>query len=399
MLIANPVHTFDGFGPSLLAADAPPPTARIALAADRAGSRRLVRDSLPAAPGVYGMIDSEGQLIYVGKSKSLRHRVLSYLVASADGTKSKRIIERATEIAWEPAACEFSALLRELELIRGWRPPLNVRGQPGRSKAAYLCLGRGPAAAAYLATRATAGADSVFGPVSAGRHGRRMVRRVNDHFRLRDCRGRTPLGFADQQELFPQPERPKCLRHDLGTCLGPCVAACSRAAYDEQLRAARRFLSGRDLSALRALRQEMLDAATARQFERAARLRDAWEDLGELRRHLLHVRRVRRRYSFVYPSPNPAGPWFLVVSGQVVAVAAIPRNRQTAGQCQQLLDKVYPSAGPARTPPPEDRDALLLVAGWFRANPAERARTLSPQQARLTCQTLIDNHAGALAIR
>lgn len=388
MLIETPVRPFDGFGSSRLAVDAAADTQRIVLAADPSASRQLVREHLPATPGVYGMVDAEGQLIYVGKSKSLRHRVLSYLAKSADGTKSKRIIQRAAEIAWEPTACEFSALVRELELIRQWRPVLNVRGQPGRSRATYLCLGRGPAAAAYLATKPPAGTAWVYGPLSAGRRSQRLVRRVNDQFGLRDCSGRTPVDFADQLGLFCRPERPRCLRFDLGTCLGPCVAACSRASYDEQVRRARRFLAGRDLSAMRALRQEMLEAAADRHFERAARLRDTWQDLDELRRHLVHVRRVRRRYSFVYPSSNPAGPWFFVIHGQVVAVGPAPNSRPAAAECLRLLEETFPGESPVRTPPPEDRDSLLLVAGWFRAQPSERARTLSPREAKQMCQPL-----------
>src|SRR5262249_23946259 len=142
-------------------------------------------------------------LIYVGKAKSLRARLLCYFRPQSRDPKAGRIIADTRLIAWEPAPTEFSALLRELELIRRWQPRFNVQGQPRRRRRVLVCLGRGPAPYAFLGPHATKSVLAAFGPVPAGPRAREAVRRVNDWFRLRDCPQAQEMRFSDQQELFP----------------------------------------------------------------------------------------------------------------------------------------------------------------------------------------------------
>src|SRR5262249_26811429 len=118
--------------------------------------RAGVRFECPRHPGVYGMVDARGELIYVGKAKCLRTRLLSYFRASSRDPKAGRIREATRLLAWDPAQTEFSALLRELELIRRWQPRFNVQGQPKRKRRTLVCLGRRPAPYAFLAPRVTA---------------------------------------------------------------------------------------------------------------------------------------------------------------------------------------------------------------------------------------------------
>jgi len=139
--IEAPVERFSGFGPSRLAFGREPAMAEVDLAADDSGSRKLIRQHCPEGPGVYGMIDPEGRLIYVGKSKSLRARLVSYFTGGSEDCKARRIVACSQRIVWEPAPHEFTALLRELELIRRFCPRFNVRGRPGRGRRAYVGLG------------------------------------------------------------------------------------------------------------------------------------------------------------------------------------------------------------------------------------------------------------------
>ena len=94
--------TFNGFGGHYLAASASPNCERHSLDGDLASTRKLVRRCCPRLPGVYGMIDAAGQLIYVGKSKQLRSRLLSYCSAG-EHEKSHRILARAAVLVWETA--------------------------------------------------------------------------------------------------------------------------------------------------------------------------------------------------------------------------------------------------------------------------------------------------------
>src|SRR5207249_4175336 len=117
----------------------------------------------------------------------------------------------------------------------------------------YVCLGRSPAPYVYLARRPPATALATFGPIRAGLRAGEAVRRLNDWFKLRDCPQSQALHFADQADLFAAKHAAGCMRLELGTCLGPCAGACTRAGYTLQVRAARAFLTGRDVRLLEEL--------------------------------------------------------------------------------------------------------------------------------------------------
>lgn len=386
--IEDTVERFCGFGPSRLAFGREPAAEEIGLAADDRASRKLIRTHCPQAPGVYGMIDAEGRLIYVGKSKSLRDRLVSYFSGESLESKSRRIISCTRRLHWEPAPHEFTALVRELELIRRYCPRFNVRGRPGRGRRAYVALGHAPAPHVYLTEKGSRGDRLLIGPLRPSRDLRRMVQAVNDQFQLRDCPRRVTLAFSDQREMFDRGQTPGCMRFELGTCLGPCIAAPSSRKYAEQVRRARQFLCGDDLGLLCRLERSMLASATAERFECAAAIRDRWKDLTALHELLDRVRTVEQTYSFVYPIPSYRNgeAWYLVHRGQVVAVTPAPRSRRPAQQSLRALETAYPRE-PARLDqiPPDDPDLILLVSLWFRAHPEQLQQTVLPEAAMRMC--------------
>jgi excinuclease ABC subunit C len=385
------VH-FDGFGACVFRPRTKPPTEEVLLPADLAAKRKLVRQQSPTVPGVYGMLDPQGELIYVGKSKALRDRLLSYCSESEPESKSRRIMDRAARLLWEVWPDEFAALLRELELIRRWRPRFNVLGQPGRLRRTYVCLGRGPAPYAYLASEPSPRAEWFFGPLPGVSRWHQTVRRLNDCFLLRDCSDRVPIIFLDQRQLFLQERVPACLRYDLGTCLGPCAGRATSHQYADRVHQAAEFLRGNDLSVLAELQQAMAVAAAMQQFERAATIRDAWTELTRLHGQLRSLRDAQQHYSFVYPLAAYHGrvTWYFVRQGRVIASSAAPNDRRKAARCQHLLEQVYaPDRSSGALPGQEDLDVLLLVAGWFRHHPDQLPTTLTPRAARQLCRKVL----------
>lgn len=381
-------EAFTGFGPAQLQPAAEPLPLHSVTARSTAGLRSRVRQECPRRPGVYGMVDAAGALVYVGKAKCLRTRLLSYFRARGRGDKARHILQAATRIVWEHAPSEFAALLRELELIRRWRPRFNVQGQPRRYRRTYVCLGRRPAPYVFLAPRPPAGALACFGPVPAGERAREAVRRVNGWFGLRDCTQAQAMHFADEGELFPEPRTAGCLRYELGTCLGPCAGACTRTAYRQRVEAARAFLDGTDPAPLTSLQQEMEAAAAAMAFERAGVLRDRLEVLHWLATELTRMREARQ-HSFVYPVNGHGGCdlWYAIRGGRVVAILPCPRTGATRERAARLIEDLF--AGPdAALPPPaaEETDGVLLVAAWFRRRPGEQARTFTPAEALARCR-------------
>jgi excinuclease ABC subunit C len=380
---------FTGFGPSSFSLSSALPVLHQVHGNRTAALRKQIRELCPRSPGVYGMLDANAELIYVGKAKLLRGRLLSYFRVRSRDPKAGHIVAQSRTIVWEETPSEFGALLRELELIRRWRPRLNVQGQPHRRLRTYICLGRRPAPHLFVSRRPPAGTIACFGPVLGLGRARDAVRRLNDLFRLRDCPKPQTMHFADQGELFPIQRAAGCIRHEIGTCLGPCAAACSSTDYRTQVRAVRAFLSGKDDRLLDRLKCAMTDAAASQQFERAAGLRDKLDILRWLGHQLARIRQARERHSHVYVVKTPQGApiWYITRQGRIEAVLPAPVDSASGQKAATILDAVF-FARRARfgIRAIDEVDMVLLVDAWFRRYPDERAKTLSPEGAMNLCR-------------
>lgn len=379
--------SFAGFGPNNY-----DPLTTQPIVGQAAGNRSsILRDGIrkngPKQPGVYGMLDPRGRLIYVGKAKNLRARLLSYFRPASRDPKAGRIVAHARTVIWEHAPSEFAALLRELELIRQFRPSFNVQGQPTRRLFKYLCLGRSPAAYCYIHREASKKALAVYGPLPGSRRLFDAVRRINDFYRLRDCPQSQPMTFADQPQLFPIVEPAGCLRYEIGTCLGPCVAAITRTTYSKAVRAAKSFLDGRDDAPVKELKIAMEKAAAAQSYEQAATIRDRLDDLEWLQARLAWLTHARQEYSFIYPveSTNRGTTWHLIRGGRVLTSVAAPNNVRNRREAFKAINAVFPPNGGPSIIPGELYDHVLLVASWFRRKLEERARVIPIDRARQMC--------------
>jgi excinuclease ABC subunit C len=355
----------------------------------RSQLRARVRQECPRHPGVYGMVNAHGELIYVGKAKSLRARLLGYFRPKGRDPKANRILRETRGIVWEYVSSDFAALLRELEVIRRWRPAFNVQGQPRRFARTFICLGRRPAPHLFLTRRPPRGALGFWGPVFAGQRSREAVQRINDYFGLRDCPQPQEMIFAEQAELFPMVRTAGCIRHEIGTCLGPCAGACTRPAYMESVRAAKAFLDGTDLTPLARLRNDMQAAAAGLAFESAAILREKLAAMQWLQQHLERVREATKLNHFIYPVRGHNGQdiWYLIRRGWVAAAVPAPCDPQTRQQAAEAIDAIFlhPHSGKG-LPQSEEIDGLVLVSAWFRRYPRERKRTLTPTVALAVAQ-------------
>ncbi len=346
--------------------------------------RRRMVQSCPRVPGVYGMLDRRGQLIYVGKSKSLRSRLLSYFAASNADQKGARIIENARAIQWETQPSEFAALVREQQLIRMFSPRWNVQGVPKRQRPVYLCLGRPPASYFFLASTPPANCVGVEGPFFGAGRMRRAVESLNKVFQLRDCSQKQVFRFAEQLQLFELEYRPGCLRLEVGTCSGPCAAACTREAYDQQVNAAQSFLDGFNDEPLSIVRDQMDSAIANRQYELAGRAHETLKPLEYVHRKLALLARARRKYTFIYgvPGYDGCGCWYLIHSGEIAAVAAAPRNTDEYAAIQPMLQQwMLTTANRLDRGHGAYPHTLALVATWFKKHRGELDRTFDPRQA------------------
>ncbi|CAN5129575.1 UvrB/UvrC motif-containing protein [soil metagenome] len=378
-LFAAPL--FEGFGPSRFHVDQLPPGGHRIQGKRTLHIKKGVTLDAPRRPGVYAMLDPRGRLIYVGKAKCLRTRLMSYFRTKSRDRKAGKIIGKTRTLLWEFAATELAALLRELELIQRHRPRYNVIGLPGRRRYCYLALGRPAAAYAYVTQEPTGKETALYGPFIGRSYVEEGVRRLNDHFKLRDCAATFPMAFADQGQLFDSDKSAGCLRYELGTCLGPCGGGCTRQRYSTAVRQVKAFLEGRDRSIITTLTKQMIDAAKSQQYEKAGTQRDKLKDVEWLDLRLKMLRNASHASAFVYPLLGHEGKtvWYLLNRGRIWGSTAAPVTVEEHVRVADVLKLMLSDAGD-RHDLVKHVDSVLLVAAWFRKNAVEKAKLRAAEE-------------------
>jgi excinuclease ABC subunit C len=342
--------------------------------------RAHVCDTATDRPAVYRMISSDGEIVYVGKSKRLRSRLLSYFRCAYPEDKGARILRDAEHIEWDYVPSEFAALLQELRLIKRYRPRFNVAMKRDGRNYCFIKLTHGPAPK-LVVVRGPGEDDSslYYGPFLGATGVGEAVRELNDVLGLRDCSTDQRMHFADQSELFDNfPRTPGCIRFEVKKCLGPCVGGCSVQQYDERLALARAFLDGTDDGPLSHLRREMEESSERLEYERAAVQRDKLKRLEALRGQFARLRFAVETLSFAYTVPGHDGDdrVYLIRRGRVRAESNMPRTTADAVDLAGLIGAVF-TADERETNqiPTHEIDELLLLSAWFRRFPRELERT------------------------
>jgi excinuclease ABC subunit C len=349
--------------------------------------RELVKAGTQDRPGTYRFLGSEGDVLYVGKSKQLRTRLLSYFRAEWPHDKGARILWRAARIEWEYQPSEFAALLRELRLIKQLRPRYNWMMKRDARHYCFVKLTAGLAPKLSV-TRDASGDErgTYFGPyLSAGRV-TAALRELSDELGLRDCANDVAMHFRDQEELpvLATVRTPGCIRHEIGKCLGPCVAAVTEHAYTAQLALARAFLDGSSTGPLQALEARMQAHSDALEFERAAQMRDKLHRLEDLRAQFEKLRFAVETLTFAYPVTGHGNETrvYLIKRGTVRADLRAPTTRREQLEFAEWCKRVFHSPErPTRQVPTHEIDELLLLSSWFQRNPDQFARALLPEHA------------------
>jgi len=338
------------------------------------GLRDEVRRWAPKVPGVYGMIDAVGRLIYVGKSKALRNRLLSYFMPTQEEEKSGRIAQSACRIVWETQPSEFAALLREQHLIRNFRPRFNVQGVPQRQRSVFLCLGRKPAETFYVSRDVDPKAVAWEGPLMGANRVTRVAEVLNRFFQLRDCSEKTKFQFSGQLQLFDLEIRPGCVRHEIGNCVGPCVQGCSRSTYQKQVDLATDFLLGRDESILVQIERLMNTAAQGLHFEQAGRYRDDLKLVKWMVNRLQDHANARERLTCIYSVQgcDQRPIWYLIRRGVVEHAVEAPKTARITKTLEKQLRHWHESDNTLGTGYVRCEENLAIVSGWFRKNSAEQ---------------------------
>ena len=335
--------------------------------------RRLAEDR----PGTYRMLDGGGRVLYVGKAKELRTRLMSYFRAEYPEEKAARILHAASDIAFDYAPSEFAAALAELRLIRKHRPPFNVA--MNRSKQyGFLVLTDEPAPRLLPTMTPERHPGRVYGPIPSRGRSEMAARVLSDMLGLRDCRATMPVHYAEQGDLFAEPLRAACPRYDFGTCLGPCAGLVVESAYRERAELAAAFCDGRSVRPVDRIITEMTTRADAGDFEGALRWREKFEALEWLLAATTRARASLELLTFVYRDPGAHGDAraYIIIGGEVRATYPDPvspiEREAFAAVVQQERNR---PAVPVERVDAERLHQRLLVMSWFRTKPDAWRRT------------------------
>ncbi len=229
---------------------------------------------LPNNPGVYRMFNREGDVLYVGKAKSLKKRVSNYARGQGHSNRIARMIRETATMEFVVTRTETEALLLEANLIKRLRPRFNVLLRDDKSFPYILISGdtRAPGIFKHRGARSRKG--EYYGPFASAGAVTRTINVLERAFLLRSC--------ADS--MFESRTRP-CLLHQIKRCSGPCTHEISDADYSELVREAKSFLSGRSKAVQQQMRDAMSAAAEELDFERAAIFRDRLSALSHIQSH------------------------------------------------------------------------------------------------------------------
>src|SRR5437899_2036935 len=260
--------------PALVEETAPPLDAAEAAAASGADVIVGYAKLAPPAPGVYRMIDARGDVLYVGKAKNIRKRILAYQRATGHTARIARMIAATASIEFVSTATETEALLLEANLIKRLRPRFNVLLRDDKSFPYILITGDHPAPQISKHRGARSRPGDYFGPFASVWAVNRTITALERAFLIRSC----------SDPVFESRTRP-CLLYQIKRCSGPCTGEVKPADYAELVREAKAFLSGRSRIVKEELAGEMERASAALDFERAAIYRDRLAALSAIQAH------------------------------------------------------------------------------------------------------------------
>ncbi len=227
---------------------------------------------LPNLPGVYKMLGKNGDILYVGKAKSLKSRVNSYFAKTIDHPKTRALVARIHNIETIITRSETEALLLEQNLIKEYRPPYNVLLRDDKSYLyVFISADKPYPRLAYGRGKGNHQKGRFFGPFPSAHAAKETLVLMQKMFQMRQC----------TNTFFKQRKRP-CLEYQIKRCRAPCVGLVSAEEYAEDVNNTIRFLKGDSGDIHSALIEKMEGAAEELDFEKAVFYRDQLSMLREV---------------------------------------------------------------------------------------------------------------------
>jgi len=329
------------------------------------GVDESVIQALPTGPGVYLLKDTDGHVLYVGKSIHVRQRVREHLRGgSLDQPRLRRRLSQIVDVEGIATGSELEALFLESRLIKRYLPEANML-QRNDVDYPFIRIDASDPFPRLDVTREPPADDALLlGPFRRRGTVAAAVDLLTEYLGLRQCGDRLKPGMS------------ACALLDLGKCLGPCIGTVDQAAYGVVVQRAADLLQGRDTSLLIELTTHRDALAEDLRFEEAALLRDRIRQI----EHVVGVQRrltsvAARNLAIVAPSLKPAArELFCIRRGQLVSQASVSRQTHLA-TIERVLAHAFVTEGAASDPaadsapiPREKVDEMHLLDTWLQRN-------------------------------
>jgi len=330
----------------------------------------------PESPGVYQWADNHGKVLYVGKARNLRRRVLSYFGRSDLPERTQAMVARARKLDYTVTASEVEAFILENTLIKRLRPRFNVLLRDDKTYP-YLKLTTGEEWPRVLFTRTVRNdGHTYFGPFMGQRMARRLMDLARTRFQVRTC-------HIEIDGKLPRP----CLYYHMKACLGPCVDGLTDAdAYAGAVEELKLFLGGRHRELLPRLETSMWAASEGENFELASRYRDL----------IAVVRRLGEPQDVEQPGRGDADVFAAFTDGEHATVCVLPYREGKLVDKREFHFEGVGDVGMAEL-------LTSFTAQYYEANPAiprtvETSVDLDEDDRELLRSWLVHRREGAVNV-
>lgn len=288
---------------------------------------------LPLLPGVYQFFDRQDTLIYVGKAKTLRKRVLSYFTKTPDSGKLRVLVSKIARIHHIVVQTEQDALLLENSLIKEYQPRYNIQLRDDKTYP-WICVKNEHFPRVFMTRRKLSDGSTYYGPYTSVKMVRSVMDVIRSLYKLRTCKyDLSPMKIAKGNYKV-------CLEYHIKNCKGGCVGLESEEDYLHSIEEIKRLLSGNVHSLIVELRRKMSQFAEAFRFEEAQQLKEKLDFLNRYQSRSVVVSSRTANlevYSFLQDEKAAYVNRLLVVEGRVLSSHTLELKKKLEESQEDLL--------------------------------------------------------------
>ena len=289
--------------------------------------------ALPNNPGVYQYYNSEGNLLYIGKAKSLKKRVSSYFNKIHDNHKTNVLVKQIADIKYIVVETEYDALLLENNLIKKHQPKYNILLKDDKTYP-WIAIKNEDFPRVMVTRKPVKDGSIYFGPYASGVMMYTLLDLIKELFKLRTCNLVLSASNIEKHKFR------LCLEHHIGNCKGPCEGLQTKEDYEESITAIKSILKGNINTVIDHLEQQMLSHATRYEFEQAQSYKEKIDALEKYKGKSVVVSPTIHHvdvFSFIDDQQGAFINYLRVISGAIIQSHTIELKRKLDESPDELL--------------------------------------------------------------